>query len=209
MLIFFTNYCFISTVGCRDNGDCPSLTACINERCIDPCVLNKPCAENALCTATIDSFLCRCLDGYKGDPNIKCESEGCINDNHCQESQKCLNNQCIDPCENFNCVQNADCKIVDHAAVCDCLPGFIGNPNRYCQEPDIPDCERDSDCPDLLACINNQCLDACTTLHPCGKNAHCKVIHKESVVIMACSCPEAYDGDSLSACRPSKYRLLQ
>lgn len=117
---------------------------------------------------------------------------------------QCIDNVCKNPCEDINCVQNAECKVANHQAQCTCLLGFNGDPERFCQQSKISDCYKDDDCLGILACINGKCEEACDTLQPCGKNANCQVIDKGSVVILACSCPEGYDGDALSTCRPSK-----
>lgn len=62
-------------VGCRTDGDCPSQTACINEKCIDPCALD-PCTENTECrtidTIPVRTIACECLPGYQGDALDKC-----------------------------------------------------------------------------------------------------------------------------------------
>ncbi|KAF2352424.1 EGF-like domain, partial [Trinorchestia longiramus] len=191
-----------SPVGCRSNGDCPSLTACVNERCLDSCVANEPCGENAVCSPTTNSFHCECIVGYSGDPYVGCRLKECTNNNECPNHLKCEDNECKDPCLDIPCVKNAECAVVNHEAVCLCAEGFIGDPRRFCERPKLSGCREDSDCPDLLGCINGKCLDVCETLKPCGKNGLCKAFERKSTITVACSCAEGHDGDALTACRP-------
>lgn len=55
---------------CVINSECPSNKACINERCIDPCV--GKCGHNALCSVVKHNPVCNCLSGYEGDPFTRC-----------------------------------------------------------------------------------------------------------------------------------------
>jgi hypothetical protein len=91
---------------------------------------------------------------------------------------------------------------MNHEATCVCREGFTGDPRRFCERPKLPDCHEDSDCPDLLGCIEGKCLDVCETLKPCGKNGLCKAFSRLSSVTVACSCPDGHDGDARTACRP-------
>lgn len=58
--------------GCDYDDDCPLHKACINRLCLDPCVEDDPCAELALCRVVNHSPVCKCPNGYTGDPKIKC-----------------------------------------------------------------------------------------------------------------------------------------
>lgn len=55
---------------CMTNSECPRNLACINERCVDPCV--GSCASEAICTCYNHQATCRCPDGYVGDPFVAC-----------------------------------------------------------------------------------------------------------------------------------------
>ena len=49
---------------------CPVLFIFLDvEECDDP----GNCHANATCTNTIGSFICRCVDGFRGDGIISCE----------------------------------------------------------------------------------------------------------------------------------------
>lgn len=55
---------------CVIDSECPSNKACINERCIDPCV--GKCGVNALCSVVKHNPVCNCISGYEGDPYTQC-----------------------------------------------------------------------------------------------------------------------------------------
>lgn len=55
---------------CVANADCPMDSACINRRCVDPCV--GTCGLEALCDVVAHNPICRCPAGYTGDPIYRC-----------------------------------------------------------------------------------------------------------------------------------------
>lgn len=55
---------------CTINAECASNKACINERCIDPCI--GKCGENAVCSVVKHNPVCNCISGYEGDPFTRC-----------------------------------------------------------------------------------------------------------------------------------------
>lgn len=55
---------------CMTNSECPRNLACINERCVDPCV--GSCASEAICSCYNHQATCRCPEGYTGDPFVAC-----------------------------------------------------------------------------------------------------------------------------------------
>ena len=60
-------------VGCEVNPDCPVHKACFNRICRDPCVLDDPCAPNAFCRVETHQAVCRCPEGYLGNPRVECK----------------------------------------------------------------------------------------------------------------------------------------
>lgn len=54
------------TPQCVTNSDCSTDQACINQRCIDPCV--GSCAVEAECRVLNHNPICSCRVGYTGDP---------------------------------------------------------------------------------------------------------------------------------------------
>lgn len=96
-----------------------------------------------------------------------------------------------DPCNPSPCGSYTQCRVVNGNAICECLPGFSGNPTATgCR----PECVISSDCSRDKACVNNKCLDPCPGV--CGFGARCQVINHSPV----CSCPPDYQGDPFVGC---------
>ena len=55
---------------CRIHSECPSNLACINEKCRDPCP--GACGAYAECSVNKHNAVCRCQQGYEGDPFSSC-----------------------------------------------------------------------------------------------------------------------------------------
>lgn len=55
---------------CIINSDCSSNTACMREKCRDPCP--GSCGANAQCNVIIHTPTCTCPEGYTGDPFNQC-----------------------------------------------------------------------------------------------------------------------------------------
>lgn len=55
---------------CIQNSDCPFNKACINTKCIDPCI--GACGLNAECRVSFHTPMCHCLPGHTGNPSVKC-----------------------------------------------------------------------------------------------------------------------------------------
>lgn len=55
---------------CTIDPECPSNTACINERCKDPC--QEACGVNALCLTINHKPVCSCQQGFTGDAVRNC-----------------------------------------------------------------------------------------------------------------------------------------
>jgi hypothetical protein len=86
----------------------------------------------------------------------------------------------------------------------------MGNPLSHClkvtPEDGItpPECQQDPDCPGILACIQNKCLDPCIELKPCSSSTKCSVSNTLPVKTMVCTCPEGWVPDDDGECRPGK-----
>ena len=50
---------------CIISSDCPSNSACINQKCVDPCP--GSCTTNADCRVVNHSPVCSCVQGFQGD----------------------------------------------------------------------------------------------------------------------------------------------
>ena len=57
---------------CQNDMDCPDNRACIGNQCLDPCVIDDPCGTNAQCETTSHRPVCRCPNGWAGDPHTEC-----------------------------------------------------------------------------------------------------------------------------------------
>lgn len=55
---------------CIQNSDCERNRACVNTKCVDPCI--GACGSNAECRALFHSPHCQCLSGYTGDAIQRC-----------------------------------------------------------------------------------------------------------------------------------------
>lgn len=101
---------------------------------ITPCEPN-PCGSNAVCREQNGIGSCQCMPEYYGDPYQSCRPE-CIRNFDCPTTKACTQNKCADPCPG-TCASNAICSVANHIPSCSCLPGYIGDPYRYCQrEPE-------------------------------------------------------------------------
>lgn len=151
---------------------------------IDPCN-PSPCAQNGHCRVINGAAICTYPE--------------CITNDDCSSDRACFNQKCSDPCVNA-CGLNAICHGVNHKAVCSCPPGFFGSPYVQCLEdrkPTIkPECERDSDCTNDKACINQQCRNPCAEGNVCSANAECHVQFHRPI----CVCREGFTGNAQTAC---------
>jgi hypothetical protein len=55
---------------CSINAECSSNLACVNIKCVDPCI--GSCGVNSLCTVNNHQPVCQCSSGYTGDPFSVC-----------------------------------------------------------------------------------------------------------------------------------------
>lgn len=55
---------------CLVNSECGSNRACVNQKCVDPCI--GTCGRDAQCKVIHHSPICICASGFTGDPFIYC-----------------------------------------------------------------------------------------------------------------------------------------
>lgn len=89
----------------------------------------SPCGPNSVCQVRGESPACSCIENYVGMPP-NCRPECTINP-ECSNKRACINQKCKDPCPG-SCGSNAVCSVVNHNALCTCLPGYIGDPFQAC-----------------------------------------------------------------------------
>jgi len=151
----------------------------------------SPCGRNTQCREEASRVVCSCLSGYFGNPLDGCRRE-CETDSECSSSRACINFRCADPCT--VCGVYADCRVVNHRAVCSCPANFLGDPFKRC----YPECTQHEDCPRSQACFNLKCTNPCTAGAICGVGANCEVENHKAI----CSCPKGYTGHPFESCRP-------
>lgn len=61
---------------CLLHADCPTKLACLNNKCLDPCI--GSCGYNAHCTVVNHQPICSCVEGYHGDPFSGCSKGKCF-----------------------------------------------------------------------------------------------------------------------------------
>ena len=129
---FFNNNCmtwkltthFIAA-GCNNDFECSDSQVCITRNCVDPCLFDNPCGQNAKCNPKSHRAICSCIQSHKGNPYVRCDPYECLQDPDCPTDLKCLSEKCVDPCQ---CAQNAECAARNHRGICTCIPDFTGDP---------------------------------------------------------------------------------
>ena len=62
---------------CITDGDCPSKEGCYDGVCKNPCLEERPCAQNADCIVYDDlpmrTMVCICREGYTGKGDQRCD----------------------------------------------------------------------------------------------------------------------------------------
>lgn len=186
---------------CVTNADCSPRTACVNQRCVDPCP--GSCGVNAICEVVNHHASCLCPPGYVGSPYERCVLQDvpappqprpeCVVDDECSRDKACINQQCQDPCALDRCGPNADCRVQNHRPLCVCRDGFEGNGRYGCHEIG---CRADSECPPTEACVNRECVDVCRYTQ-CGENAVCRSDYNHRA---RCECRPGFYGNPLISC---------
>lgn len=111
---------------------CTVIVAVVPDEIISPCN-PSPCGANAQCRVHNRAGSCTCLPEYIGNPYEGCRPE-CTLNSDCPSNKACINNKCADPCPG-TCGQNANCQVINHLPSCTCVPGYTGDPFRYCNLP--------------------------------------------------------------------------
>jgi hypothetical protein len=204
------NYFGNPYIGCKPeclaNTDCAQTQACMSQKCRDPCP--GSCGDKADCRVVGHNPICSCPAGYTGDPlescryvppvgkflkmalNLKPNKQNNVFYFTFSEPSEVE----VDPCGGHPCGPYSQEREQDGHCVCSCLPNYLGvAPN--CR----PECIVSSDCSQLLACVNQKCVDPCAA-DICGTNARCQVVNHNAI----CQCPNGYIGDPFSRCTTSK-----
>lgn len=94
----------------------------------NPCV-PSPCGPNAECRDANGIPSCSCSPNYIGSPP-NCRPECTVNSD-CSPSQACMREKCRDPCPG-SCGILAQCTVMNHVPVCNCIEGYTGDPFNNC-----------------------------------------------------------------------------
>ena len=80
--------------GCSQNIDCELDKACIEGKCINPCLEKNSCGQNAVCSVKNHQKECNCRPLFFGDPYSICRKPvGCLSDQNCPGNLVCLPDQ--------------------------------------------------------------------------------------------------------------------
>lgn len=173
---------------CRTNAECAESEACVKYGPTDsltcrPACESVKCGPRAVCITNNHIAQCQCPPGpYAGDPNDPfngCQSVPCVYNHDCPPTKMCnrMTHTCYDVCDEESCGENAICIAEDHRAVCQCPPGFKGNP--------MPEVE----CTKVSGCQPGTC----------HHSAICEVTPTGPM----CRCPENFIGEpETTGCRP-------
>lgn len=162
---------------CLTSAECPESETCVKNNELGvfmcrPACEHVQCGPQAVCVTNNHVAKCQCPPGaYDGDPydlTSGCKTVPCVYNIDCPPTQLCnrLTHTCYDICDEESCGENAICISEDHRAVCQCPPGYKGDP--------IPDvgCKLTSSCDE------------------CASNAICE--HGPNGAI--CKCPPGLTG---------------
>jgi hypothetical protein len=133
----------------------------------------SPCGANENCRVVRNKAQCSCQKGLIGSPKTGCRPE-CILNEECPAAKTCINKKCIDVCIKGVCGINANCKPIDHRAVCQCNKGYIGDAFTQCVKPP----ERD------------ERIDPCNP-SPCDPGVTCIAYDGRTAICDVCSSPHA------------------
>lgn len=96
----------------------------------NPCIDN-PCGPYSTCKSIGDTAACSCLPNYIGRaPNCRPE---CSISAECPSNLACIQQRCSDPCVGA-CGSHTYCSVTNHNSVCQCEPGYTGDPFSICTE---------------------------------------------------------------------------
>ena len=211
---------------CQYDRDCPDNRACIENQCLDPCILDDPCGKNAQCQTTSHRPVCRCPSGWAGDPHTECYQcrfrsrpkvdqlfqpsnfnflDECQVDNDCPLDKACKSQECVDPCLTTICGTRAQCEVDFHTAICVCPPGLQGNPLVACIEAG---CSSNPDCASTEICdfvpgsgfTRKECQPLCRPGN-CAQGAECSARDHREI----CTCRYPLIGDGHVSCVERKW----
>ena len=144
--------------------------------------------------------VCSCQQNFIGSPP-NCRPE-CVQNSECHSNLACVNFKCKSPCEGL-CGVNAECSVIRHRGICQCVLKYTGDPFTQCLP--VPRKTFLKSRESLKSQLSDQFLvfepvemkTPCFP-NPCGANAVCKDKNGAG----SCSCISEYHGDPYTICRP-------
>jgi hypothetical protein len=196
---------------CNKDNDCPNENICSItdgglKKCVHPCSI-VACGNNEACVLDDkNNAICQCKDSYAWNPlSSSCEKPSipdCTNDEQCHQVAACKPDvlgvlKCVSVCSEFTCAPNSVCVASNHRGSCQCLPGYIGNPNdrNGCKPEQQNKCVSNAECAENEECLQYAgyltCRSSCENVK-CGPHAVCISNNHQA----QCQCPTgAYAGD--------------
>lgn len=83
-----------------------------------------PCGPYSNCKESNGHAICSCLPGMIGAVPA-CRPE-CMINSECPSNMACINTKCVNPCEG-KCGRNAECRVINHNAICTCPDFYSGD----------------------------------------------------------------------------------
>lgn len=150
---------------------------------LDPCFgINCGSVSVARCEVENGKPICRCNNGFKWISDAK-ECHQCIQKPDCLPNQICINNKCVNLCEEVECgsKNGAHCVVEGFQAICKCNRGF----KWFSDTKECHECLQHSDCLSNNICNDKKCVNPCQN-HKCGtqNGARCEVENFKAV----CKC---------------------
>ncbi|XP_022241756.1 fibrillin-1-like [Limulus polyphemus] len=188
-------------VECIKNQECHNNEVCLKNRCVDACLGQIICGKNTNCVSQDHSSICRCQDGYYGDPVAGCRKIiTCVKDQDCPSGEFCYNGKIC----RVACNSNRDCGLNELCHEEKCITVCQGNSDcpegQACVDEkciNVDRCSSDTDCEGIETCRSNSkgyndCQNSCATVL-CGQNAICVAEEHTGV----CQCPPNFVGNPL------------
>lgn len=209
---------------CASDIDCPSGSACLNAKCVDPCRHPSPCGPNAECkvidTLPVRTMTCECKPGFSGNALVECtpnnsKSHTVKEHNYAflivtllhlnLQPQPHLTIVFTEP--TAKCVEGQGLDESGECAPCPVSEGRVVDVRGRCvcdarrgfvlrgAECAAGGCRADGDCDDHARCLAGMCVDACKA-DPCGTFATCEASGHRS----HCTCITGYTGNPRIHC---------
>ena len=159
----------------------------------------KRCEINQKCLVKNKQEVCVCAFGYyvnsRGELVCSEKKVQCQNGFDCPSNRACVDGQCENPCENYQCPTNKTCHVSNRRPICKC------NDDDCVASVSI--CRTDRGCPSHLACRNFRCVNPCTlkTCHQQDDGQFCFVRNHQAVCDQ---CESGFIRDSQFGCLRGK-----